>query len=146
MAKSLTWSDDGMSTTDGRYVIGAVHGTDGQPAHFFWERCPKLKVKAAGHREIEHDAGATTVREVEVVEDDRPYGCDTLAEMHEQADAMNRSGQALARFEGPRTAARQAAKAQRRQDAEDAQMDALVAKLLERPGFAEELARRIGVR
>jgi hypothetical protein len=45
MAKQLTWTDDGLSTTDGRYVIGVVHGTDGQPVHYYWEACPKLKVK-----------------------------------------------------------------------------------------------------
>lgn len=139
MAKQLTWADDGLSTTDGRYAVGVVYGTDGQPAHYYWAACPKLKVRVAGEREVD----ATTVIDHEVVEDDRPHGCDTLAEMHEQADAMNRGGQALAKFEAPRMAGREAAKARRRQDAEDAQMDALVAKLLERPGFVEKLAERV---
>jgi hypothetical protein len=129
VAKQLTWSDDGLSTTDGKYVIGAVHATDGQPVLYFWTACPLLKT-ADG----------------EVVEDDRPHGCDTLDEMHAQADAMNRGRQALVKFEAPRAAARHAGKAQRRQDAEDAQLDEFVAKLLDRPGFAEKLAEKLGGR
>jgi hypothetical protein len=126
VAKQLIWSDDGLATVDGRFVIGSVCGTDGLPVHYFWVACPLLKV-ADG----------------EVIADDRPHGCDTLQEMHEQADAMTRSPQALAKFEAPRAAARQATKAQRRQESEDAQMDALVTKLLEHPGFAEKLAERV---
>lgn len=146
MGKQLTWSDDGLATIDGRYVIGAVHGLDGQPTSFYWERCPLLTVKASGERGVEHGNGdTTTVVDLEVVTDDRPHGCVTLDEMHAQADAMNRSSQALAKFEAPRMAEREAAKAQRRQDAEDAHMDEFVTKLIERPGFVEALAARLGV-
>jgi hypothetical protein len=139
VAKQLTWTNDGLSTTDGRYAVGVVYGTDGTPVHYFWNACPKLKVKVVGERDVD----GTTVIDHEVVDDDRPHGCDTLEEMHAQADAMNRSPQALAKFEAPRIARREAVKAQRRQELDDAKADALVTRLLEHPGFAEKLAKRV---
>lgn len=140
MAKTIRWSDNGLTSEDGRFVIGVVCGLDGQPAEYFWEACPLLKVKDVGERSVEHEDGSTTtVMERDVMSDERPHGCASLDEMHEQADAMSRSRAALDKFEAPRAAARDAAKAKRRQDAEDAELDALVAKLLTRPDFTARL-------
>lgn len=156
MAKSLTWTDNGLASEDGRFVIGVVHNLKGEPVEFYWERHPLLKTKVVGEHVVKNEGapedGADddlsrrirevtehTVVDVEVVSDERPHGAETLEEMHDQAAAMNRSRSALDKFKAPRAAARDAAKAARRQDAEDAQLDALVAKLMARPGFAERL-------
>jgi hypothetical protein len=158
LAKDLTWSDDGMSTTDGKYQIGVVAGLDGQPVEFYWERCPRFKVKetrrTVRHPDFEPHPGDEldertkamadhTVVDVEVVSDERPHPCGSLDEMHEQAAAMNRSAKALMDFEAPRKAQRQAAAARRRQTASDAELDALVARLLARSDLAEGLAARL---
>lgn len=147
MAKTLSWTVDGLASEDGRFVIGVLHGLDGQPIEYFWESCPLLETKDVGERQVEHEHedGTTTVVDREVVTDERPHGCATLDEMHDQAAAMNRSRSALDKFEAPRKAARLAATAARRQDAEDAQLDALAARLLARPGF-EGLAARLAER
>ena len=139
MAKTLTWTDNGLASEDGRFVIGAVHDLKGEPVEYYWERCPLLKLgKPTEDTETYAEQGVTVV-EHEVLSDERPHGAETLDEMHGQAAAMTRSRSALDKFEAPRTAARDAAKAKRRQDAEDAQLDELVAKLMAHPRFVDRL-------
>lgn len=145
MAKSLNWTDDGLASTDGRFRIGVVYGLDGQPSEYFWDAHPLLKTKKVGESVVEYEdrhgePTSTTVEEREVVADDRPHGCSTLDEMHEQAAAMNRGK--LADFEAPRMAAREGEKTRRRQDRDDAELDALVQKLMARSDFTEWLANR----
>lgn len=137
MAKSLTWTNNGLASEDGRFVIGVVHGLDGQPSEFYWERCPLLKLdKPTEDTETYAEQGVAVLHH-EVLSDDRPHGAETLEEMHEQAAVMTRSRDALKKFEEVRKVSRKAATAKRRQDAEDAKFDELVAKLMSHPKFAE---------
>lgn len=137
MAKSLTWTNNGLASEDGRFVIGVVHNVKGEPIEFYWERCPLLKLgKPVEDTETYAEQGVTVLHH-DVVSDERPHGAETLEEMHDQAAAMNRSRSALKKFEEVRMVARDAAKAKRRQASHDAEFDQLVAKLLAHPKFAE---------
>lgn len=131
MAKTLSWTDDGLASEDGRFVVGVIHGLDGQPLEYYWERCPLLKPGKPTEDSETYD-GQTVLRHEDVVADERPHPCASLEEMHEQAAAMNRSRSALGKFEAPRLALRRAETAQRRQASADEQLDALVDRVLAR--------------